>query len=81
MRRWTAFLLWVTNLLPRKVIKEEMERSFRNTNMKSLNHSSYLRLQVLPEDYWDLDDKLSCLTDLSLGDLKAFIPELLSEVH
>ncbi|MCL7024740.1 hypothetical protein MKW94_013598 [Papaver nudicaule] len=64
-----------------KVIKEDMERSFRNANMKPLNHSSYLRLQVLREDYWDVDDKLSCLSDLSLGDLKTFIPELLSELH
>ncbi|KAI3994183.1 hypothetical protein MKX01_012440 [Papaver californicum] len=47
----------------------------------AINHSSYLRLQVLREDYWDVDDKLSCLSDLSLGDLKAFIPELLSELH
>ncbi|KAF9594541.1 hypothetical protein IFM89_033511 [Coptis chinensis] len=64
-----------------KVIKEEMERTFRNTNMKPLHHSSYLRLQVLRKDFWDVDDKLHCLTDLSLDDLKAFIPKLLSQLH
>ncbi|KAF6174379.1 hypothetical protein GIB67_027850 [Kingdonia uniflora] len=63
-----------------KVIKEDMERAFRNTNMKSLSHSSYLRLQALRERFWDVDDKLSCLVGLSVADLKAFIPELLSQV-
>lgn len=58
-----------------------MERSFRNTNMKPLNHSSYLRLQVLRENFRDVDEKLSCLSNLSLSDLKAFIPILLSQVH
>ncbi|KAF8397117.1 hypothetical protein HHK36_016024 [Tetracentron sinense] len=64
-----------------KVIKEDMERTFRNTNMKPLNHSQYLRLQVLRENFWDVDDKLSCLTVLSLPDLEGFIPELLSQLH
>ncbi|RWR80472.1 nardilysin-like protein isoform X1 [Cinnamomum micranthum f. kanehirae] len=64
-----------------KVIKEEMERSFRNTNIKPLNHSSYLRLQVLRESFWDVDEKLSCLSSLSLSDLKPFIPVLLSQLY
>ncbi|KAG1338961.1 Nardilysin-like [Cocos nucifera] len=64
-----------------KVIKEDMERAFRNSNMKPLSHSSYLRLQVLRENFWDVDDKLSCLVNLSLSDLEAFIPNLLSQLH
>nr|DAD25800.1 TPA_asm: hypothetical protein HUJ06_027268 [Nelumbo nucifera] len=64
-----------------KVIKEDMERAFRNANMKPLSHSSYLRLQVLREIFWDVDDKLACLVYLSLADLEAFIPELLSQLH
>ncbi|CAL5426989.1 unnamed protein product [Camellia sinensis] len=64
-----------------KVIKEDMERTLRNTNMKPLNHSSYLRLQVLCQSFWDVDEKLCLLNDLSLADLKALIPELLSQVY
>lgn len=57
-----------------------MERAYRNTNMKPLSHSSYLRLQVLRESFWDVDDKLSCLLNLSLSDLVEVIPSLLSQV-
>ncbi|XAR60816.1 Insulysin [Bertholletia excelsa] len=64
-----------------KVIKEDMERTLRNTNMKPLNHSTYLRLQVLCQSCWDVDDKLHMLNDLSISDLKAFIPELLSQLY
>ncbi|CAL9778048.1 unnamed protein product [Musa acuminata subsp. burmannicoides] len=64
-----------------KVIKEDMERAYRNTNMKPLSHSSYLRLQVLRESFWDVDDKLSCLLNLSLSDLVEFIPGLLSQLY
>ncbi|XP_068634694.1 nardilysin-like [Aristolochia californica] len=64
-----------------KVIKEDMERSYRNANMKPLTHATYLRLQALRQKFWDVDDKLSCLRDLTLLDLKAFIPELLSQLH
>nr|XP_010921137.1 nardilysin-like isoform X2 [Elaeis guineensis] len=64
-----------------QVIKEDMERAFRNCNMKPLSHSSYLRLQVLREKFWDVDDKLSCFVNLSLSDLEAFIPNLLSQLH
>ncbi|XP_072975496.1 nardilysin-like isoform X1 [Typha angustifolia] len=64
-----------------KVIKEDMERAYRNTNMKPLSHSSYLRLQILRERFWDIDDKLSTLLELSLSDLTAFIPNLLSQLH
>ncbi|KAG9445281.1 hypothetical protein H6P81_016621 [Aristolochia fimbriata] len=64
-----------------KVIKEDMERSYRNANLKPLAHATYLRLQALRQKFWDVDDKLSCLSDLSLPDLKAFIPVLLSELY
>lgn len=57
-----------------------MERGFRNTNMKPLNHSTYLRLQLLCKRIYDSDEKLSVLNDLSLDDLNNFIPELRSQV-
>ncbi|KAL0922941.1 hypothetical protein M5K25_006972 [Dendrobium thyrsiflorum] len=59
-----------------KVIKEDMERSLKNANMKPLSHSAYLRLQVLRKN-----EKLACLVKLSLSELEAFIPILLSELH
>ncbi|XP_010480372.1 PREDICTED: nardilysin-like [Camelina sativa] len=63
-----------------KVIKENMERGFRNTNMKPLNHSTYLRLQLLCKRIYDSDEKLSVLNDLSLDDLNSFIPEVRSQI-
>ncbi|CDP04048.1 unnamed protein product [Coffea canephora] len=63
------------------VIKEDIERTLKNTNMKPLSHSSYLRLQVLCQSFWDVEEKLSLLNDLSLSDLRAFIPDLLSQLY
>ncbi|KAJ9565085.1 hypothetical protein OSB04_001051 [Centaurea solstitialis] len=63
------------------VIKEDMERTLRNANMKPLNHSSYLRLQVLCQSFWDVDEKLELLNNLSIADLKDFIPELFSKLY
>ncbi|MBA0644564.1 hypothetical protein Goklo_028707 [Gossypium klotzschianum] len=64
-----------------KVIKENMERTLRNSNMKPLSHSSYLRLQILCKSFYDVDEKLSSLNDISLSDLRAFIPELRSQIY
>lgn len=64
-----------------QVIKEDLERTLRNTNMKPLNHSSYLRLQVLCQIFWDAEDKSSLLTDLTLSDLRSFISELRSQIY
>ncbi|XP_020086086.1 nardilysin-like isoform X2 [Ananas comosus] len=64
-----------------KVIKEDMERAYRNTNMKPLSHSTYLRLQILRQVFWDVDEKLATLLKLTLSDLQAFIPNLLSQLH
>ncbi|XP_027334300.1 nardilysin-like [Abrus precatorius] len=64
-----------------KVIKEDMKRTLKNTNMKPLSHSTYLRLQVLCKSFYDVDEKLHYLNDLFLEDLKAFIPELLSQLY
>ncbi|WOL14776.1 nardilysin-like [Canna indica] len=72
---------FVPNINRFKVIKEDMERAFRNSNMKPLNHSSYLRIQLLRERFWDVDDKLSCLKNLSHSDLTEFIPSLLSQLY
>lgn len=63
-----------------QVVKEDMERTLRNTNMKPLNHAAYLRLQVLCQSFWDVEEKLCLLNDLSLADLRAFVPDLLSQV-
>ncbi|KAJ3682908.1 hypothetical protein LUZ60_013135 [Juncus effusus] len=64
-----------------KVIKEEMERSYRNTNMKPLSHSTNLRIQVLRETFWDVNDKLNALINLDLSDLSFFIPHLISQLY
>lgn len=49
--------------------------------MKPLSHASYSRLQILCKSFWDVEDKLKCLNSLSLAELQAFIPELLSELY
>ncbi|CAN6552422.1 unnamed protein product [Malus baccata var. baccata] len=64
-----------------KVVKEDMKRRLKNTNMKPLSHSSYLRLQVLCQIFYDANEKLHVLDELSISDLKSFIPELCSQVH
>ncbi|KAK4274917.1 hypothetical protein QN277_018076 [Acacia crassicarpa] len=64
-----------------KVIKEDMKRTLKNTNMKPLSHSSYLRLQVLCKNFYDVDEKLSFLNNLCLDDLKAFVPDLRSQLY
>ena len=73
-------LSWIVLWTVLQVIKEDIERTLKNTNMKPLSHSSYLRLQVLCQSFWDVEEKLSLLNDLSLSDLRAFIPDLLSLV-
>ncbi|XLT67149.1 hypothetical protein HN873_023588 [Arachis hypogaea] len=42
-----------------EVIKEDMKRTLKNTNMKPLSHSSYLRLQVLCRAFMTL--RKSCI--------------------
>ncbi|KAK4779447.1 hypothetical protein SAY87_015553 [Trapa incisa] len=64
-----------------KVIKEDLDRSLRNTNMKPLSHSSYLRLQLLCKTFYDVDEKLYLLAGLSLDDLKEFVPQLRSQIY
>lgn len=44
-------------------------------------HTSYLRQQVLWQTFYDPDDKLHVLDELSISDLNSFIPELWSQVH
>ncbi|KAM2047075.1 hypothetical protein ACFX1T_005783 [Malus domestica] len=64
-----------------KDVKEDMKRTLKNTNMKPLSHSSYLRLQVLCQTFYDADEKLHVLNELSISDLKSFIPELCSQLY
>lgn len=63
-----------------QVIKEDLERAYKNTNMKPMSHSTYLRLQVLREIFWDVDEKLEVLMKLTFSDLVAYVPKLLSQV-
>lgn len=63
-----------------QVIKEDLERAYKNTNMKPMSHSTYLRLQVLRKIFWDVDEKLKVLTKLTFSDLVAFAPKFLSQV-
>nr|XP_043635992.1 nardilysin-like [Erigeron canadensis] len=63
------------------VIKEDMERSFRNVNMNPQCHSSYLRWQVLGQSSVDVDTEHELLKTLSLPDLQAFIPELFTQLY
>ncbi|TQD81980.1 hypothetical protein C1H46_032443 [Malus baccata] len=64
-----------------EVVKEDMKRRLKNTNMKPPSHSSYLRLQVLCQIFYDADEKLHVLDELSISDLKSFIPELCSQLY
>lgn len=76
---WIKYLL-VCSCWFKQVIKENIERTLKNTNIKPLSHSSYLRLQFLCKSFYDVDDKLRLLGEVSLADLKAFIPKLRSQV-
>lgn len=64
-----------------QVIKEELERGYRNTNMKPIKHSTYLRLKTLRKRFWDVDDKLACLLTLSVADVAEHIPRLFNETY
>lgn len=64
-----------------QVVKEDLGRNLKNTNMKPLNHLSYLRFETLCERFWDVEEKMRLLDDLTLADLKDFLPVLLSQLH
>ncbi|CAN0903648.1 At1g06900 [Linum grandiflorum] len=64
-----------------KVIKEDVERGLKNANMKPLNHASYLRLQLLCKNFYDVQEKQDVLHHITLDDLRAFIPELRSQLY
>ncbi|CAB4312356.1 unnamed protein product [Prunus armeniaca] len=80
----SKILATVKKILPTddrlKVIKENMKRRIKNTNMNPLVHTPHLRLQVLWQTFYDPDDKLHVLDELSISDLNSFIPELWSQV-
>ncbi|KAJ3676945.1 hypothetical protein LUZ60_002669 [Juncus effusus] len=63
------------------VIKEDLERAYRNSNMEPLDHSVNLRSQILYEKSWDSEKQLSALSNLKFSDLSAFIPNLISQMH
>jgi secreted Zn-dependent insulinase-like peptidase len=63
-----------------QVIKEDLERAYKNTNMKPMSHSTYLRLQFLRKIFWDVDEKRKVLATLTFSDLAEYVPKLLSQV-
>jgi nardilysin len=63
-----------------QVIKEELIRAYTNTNMKPSKHATYLRIQILKERFFHVEDKKDCLISSSLEELISFIPSLLSQV-
>ncbi|PRQ45561.1 putative nardilysin [Rosa chinensis] len=81
----STILTTTKNFLPTydcfKVIKENMERLIKNTNMKPPSHAEYLKLQVLYQRFYDVDDQLHVLNGLSVSDVKSFIPELWSQLY
>uniref|UniRef100_A0ACD5XLA5 Uncharacterized protein n=1 Tax=Avena sativa TaxID=4498 RepID=A0ACD5XLA5_AVESA len=64
-----------------EVIKEDLERAYKNTNMKPMSHSTYLRLQFLRKIFWDVDEKRKVLATLTFSDLAESVPKLLSQLH
>ncbi|KAJ3682909.1 hypothetical protein LUZ60_013136 [Juncus effusus] len=64
-----------------KVVKEEMERSYRNMNLEPIKQCSCLKMQFFRETVYDVNDKLNALFSLTLSDLSSFIPHLLSQVY
>eukprot|EP00887_Chlorella_sp_A99_P000580 scaffold17.g580.t1 len=62
-------------------VKEALERSYRNTNMKPLKHANYLRLYALRDLMWHPDAVLPELAAATLEDVRAFLPSLLAELH
>lgn len=80
MNFYTFCISCNVSLCSHQVIKEDLERAYKNTNMKPMSHSTYLRLQVLREIFWDVDKKLELLMKLTFTDLVAFVPKILSQV-
>lgn len=61
-------------------MKEATERAYRNMNMKPLKHSAYLRLSLLKDRTWHVDDRLAALGRLSADDVRKFAPTLFEKV-
>lgn len=64
-----------------EVIKEDLIRGYANANMKPSKHSTYLRIQILKERFFHVEEKKDLLATLSLEDVISFIPHLLSQIH
>jgi secreted Zn-dependent insulinase-like peptidase len=62
------------------VMKEATERAYRNMNMKPLKHSAYLRLSLLKDRTWHVDDRLAALGRLTADDVRKFAPTLFEKV-
>eukprot|EP00850_Spirogloea_muscicola_P012506 SM000081S22640 [mRNA] locus=s81:244115:252096:- [translate_table: standard] len=62
-----------------EVVREELARAYRNANMKPMKQSAYLRLAVLRQTAWLIEDKLAALLALTPTDLQAFLPRLLEQ--
>ncbi|CAM6083277.1 unnamed protein product [Calypogeia fissa] len=64
-----------------QAMKEDLERFYRNTNMKPLKHSAYLRLQIVKQGFWHVDEKLASLLSLTLKDVLEFVPQLFEQTY
>ncbi|PRQ55240.1 putative insulysin [Rosa chinensis] len=62
-------------------ISDHFMRKLKNTNMKPLSHSTCLRVHVLFQRFYDVDEKLHVLSGLSISDVKLFISQLWSKVY
>ncbi|KAH7285476.1 hypothetical protein KP509_33G029900 [Ceratopteris richardii] len=63
-----------------QVMKEELTRAYRNANMKPSKHSTYLRLQILKERSFEIEDRKDVLNELCVDDVISFTPTLLGRI-
>eukprot|EP00897_Mesotaenium_endlicherianum_P006836 jgi/Mesen1/6180/ME000032S05470 len=66
-------------VLPRpfEVAREDLARVYQNANAKPLKHSAYLRVNLLKERAWRVEDKLAALLASSPADVEALLPRFL----
>ncbi|GBG78735.1 hypothetical protein CBR_g27959 [Chara braunii] len=62
-----------------EVVKEELVRDYGNANMKPWKHSAYLRLRVLRERGFPVEERLDALLSCTPEDLASFVPAMLDQ--
>jgi insulysin len=64
------------------LIKERIQRSYKNTRLESpYNHSGYYLDYLMNENIWLNEEKLGALEDLKYEDVESFYPILLSQLR